>query len=195
MAIKSSTCPSDKAKAFQEALGRVLKSLVFHGGPPPWVAELPVSQLRCWYQIAENEGLRMHDLAESMGVKLPAISQIVDRLVRRSLVERKTDPLDRRAVCLYLTDDTRVKHLESKAAHLARLAETSSKLSPDSLEALISGLNELADAAETLNAAARPGKVAGRSAERKNDGRRRRQELDRRIGRFQMSPEAMETVK
>lgn len=157
---------NESAKELQEALGRVLKSLVFHDGPPPWLAELPVSQLRCWYQIAENEGLRMHDLSLSLGVKLPAISQIVDRLVRKGLIERTSDPLDRRAVRLHLTEGTRVKHLESKAAHLARVAETSSRLNPAALETLISGLNNLADAAEAMNAESRHSRHGVRLAER-----------------------------
>ena len=195
MSIKTRSATSNKASDIQDALDRVLKSLVFHEGPPPWLAELPVSQLRCWFKIAENEGLRMHDLADSMGVKLPAVSHIVDRLVRRGLVERQTDPLDRRAGCLYFSEDTRARYLEFKSAHLARVAEASSKMSTGNLEALICGLNELADAAVAMNAAARPGMYAGRAAGRRQIGVPRPAETGRRITRHYVSPKIKEPVK
>ena len=42
-------------------------------------AELPVSQLRCWYHIAEHEGLKMQEVSNALGIKLPALSQMVER--------------------------------------------------------------------------------------------------------------------
>src|SRR5258706_4971828 len=93
----------DSVTEMQKALNRVLKSLVFVGGPPSALAELPVSQLRCWYHIAEHEGLKMQEVSNALGIKLPALSQMVERLVRRELIERQTDPQDRRGVRLRLS--------------------------------------------------------------------------------------------
>src|SRR5579871_6413695 len=94
----------DPEHELQHALGRVLRSLVFRGDPNSPLVELPMSQLKCLYVIAEQEGQKMIDLAHRMEVKLPALSQIVDRLAKRGLVERHADPQDRRVVRMALTD-------------------------------------------------------------------------------------------
>jgi DNA-binding MarR family transcriptional regulator len=140
----------DSLAEMQFALRRVMKSLVFADGPPSALAELPVSQLRCWYFIAENEGLKMQDVSNALHMKLPAMSQIVERLVRRGLVDRQADPLDRRVARLHLTECARTIHLESKALHRARIAATSARIAPKIFEQIIKGLNLLAEAAEGL---------------------------------------------
>src|SRR5438067_1818622 len=84
----------------QGALFRVLKALVFRDDPGVVYGEMPLSQLRCLHVIGENEGQKMNELSQRLEVKLPALSQIVDRLVRRGLVQRHPDPLDRRVVRL-----------------------------------------------------------------------------------------------
>src|SRR5438552_6054751 len=91
----------------QQALGRVLRSLVFRGDPNSPFVEMPISQLKCLHIIAEHEGQKMVDLAHRMETKLPALSQIVERLVRRGMLARQADPQDRRVVRLVLTEKAR----------------------------------------------------------------------------------------
>src|SRR5947207_3124910 len=100
--------PESPQRRMQHALFRVLKSLVFRGDPDSPLNELPVLQLRALYTISAHEGERMHQLCSLLETKLPATSQIVERLVRRGLVDRKPDPGDRRAVQLFLTESARV---------------------------------------------------------------------------------------
>ena len=178
----------DNVTEMQRALNRVLKSLVFVGGPPSALAELPVSQLRCWYHIAEHEGLKMQEVSNALGIKLPALSQMVERLVRRDLISRKTDPQDRRVVRLHLTDVTRTMHIEAKAAHTARLAETSSHLSPQTVEQIIDGLNQLADAAEAVESCGRPDADCKEATDRFANLTAKRADIARKIGATELSP-------
>ncbi len=132
----------------QRELYRVVVPLVFHEGPPPALADLSIAQLRCFHGIARHEGSKMHELGERLHVKLPALSHLVDRLVRRGLVERRPDKRDRRVVRLHLTPVARDIHLEGERARQATLAAALDSLEPGCIEKVIQSLSALADAAE-----------------------------------------------
>jgi DNA-binding MarR family transcriptional regulator len=59
--------------------------------------DLSFSQLKTLLLLAEHaETLSVKDVAERLGISLPAASRAVDSLVRRGLAERTEDPVDRR---------------------------------------------------------------------------------------------------
>jgi DNA-binding MarR family transcriptional regulator len=59
--------------------------------------DLSFSQLKTLLLLAEHaETLSVKDVAERLGISLPAASRAVDSLVRRGLAERTEDPIDRR---------------------------------------------------------------------------------------------------
>jgi DNA-binding MarR family transcriptional regulator len=59
--------------------------------------DLTFSQLKTLLLLAEHaETLSVKDVAERLGISLPAASRAVDSLVRRGLAERAEDALDRR---------------------------------------------------------------------------------------------------
>jgi DNA-binding MarR family transcriptional regulator len=132
------------------ALYRVLKSLVFRGDPQSPLQELPISQLRCLHMIAECEGLKMQDISARLEIKLPAVSQVVDRLVKRGMVERQNDPSDRRVVRLFLTESARVEMNHLREIRQARMKATIGKMNARQRKKVIEGLETLAAAAEKV---------------------------------------------
>jgi DNA-binding MarR family transcriptional regulator len=61
--------------------------------------DLTLSQLKTLSMLSElasSSPLSLKDLAERLGISLPAASRAVDPLVRRGLVERREDSEDRR---------------------------------------------------------------------------------------------------
>ena len=66
-------------------------------------AGLSVPQFRVIARIALSGSCTNRDLAEWMGVSAPSMSRMVDTLVRRGLIVRKTQESDRREVLLDLT--------------------------------------------------------------------------------------------
>lgn len=68
---------------------------------------LTLPQLRVMFLLLERDGQSARDLAEAMRVRPAAITGLTDRLTRRSLIERQSDPADRRIVRLALTDEGR----------------------------------------------------------------------------------------
>ncbi|WP_436237013.1 MarR family transcriptional regulator [Paenibacillus sp. LjRoot153] len=58
----------------------------------------------------------MSDLATKLGIKARTVTQFVDALVQESLIHRTTDPDDRRATFLQLTDEAPPLIAKARAA-------------------------------------------------------------------------------
>ena len=144
----------------QHALFRVLKSLVFRGDPNSPMNEMPVSQLKCLYIVRESEGQKMIDIAHRMEIGLPAASQIVDRLVRRGLLERKPDPQDRRVVRVGLTETARSVTSEAEQHRQMRMDATLANLDHAEIVAVARSLDLLAQAAERVEALEKASQVS-----------------------------------
>jgi len=145
--------PEGALNDLQRGLFRVVRSLVFRPNVESPLGELPPSQMHCLHAIAREEMQKMHALADKLEIKLPALSQIVDRLVKRGLVERHADPEDRRAVRLGLTEAARTMLSEAHALRHARLRATVRNLEEEALPGIIEGLRLLAAAAERVEEA------------------------------------------
>ncbi|HEY3289218.1 MAG TPA: MarR family transcriptional regulator [Anaerolineae bacterium] len=65
--------------------------------------DLSVPQFRSLAFLSSNEGVSLSDVAEHIGLSLPSASKLIDGLVNRNLVSRKSSEDDRRRVMLSLT--------------------------------------------------------------------------------------------
>ena len=54
-------------------------------------------------RLERREGLKQSDLAEDLDIQPITLTRLVDRLCESGLIERRPDPVDRRAKRLYLT--------------------------------------------------------------------------------------------
>ncbi len=66
--------------------------------------DIPMSQMRVLIQLYLGGKANMARLAGVLGVKLPTVTGLVDRLVERGLVQREDSPDDRRLVVIRLSD-------------------------------------------------------------------------------------------
>jgi MarR family transcriptional regulator, organic hydroperoxide resistance regulator len=93
--------------------------------------------------LFEEDGLRMGELARRARLSKQAMTELVPRLERDGLVERRTDPSDGRASLIFLT--ARSRAFEPVAA--AVLGELDglvrSRLDPERVEELKAALREL----------------------------------------------------
>lgn len=92
-------------------------------------ADLSVPQFRTLGYIDRNTNASLSDVAEHIGLTLPSMSKLIEGLVARQLVSRRTDPADRRRVVLTLTRPGRAALDASRAATRAYLAEALASLS------------------------------------------------------------------
>ena len=62
------------------------------------------SQMMSLFHLLHNKSVSLNNLANFLGISRPAVSQLVDKLVRSGLVERIPNPEDKRGKLLELTD-------------------------------------------------------------------------------------------
>lgn len=89
---------------------------------------LTVAQARALVHVARREGVRQIDLAETLEVQPITLARLIDQLAQAGLVERRPDPVDRRAYRVYLT--------RAAAPHLGAIEEVAASIRADALRGL-----------------------------------------------------------
>jgi DNA-binding MarR family transcriptional regulator len=69
--------------------------------------EVSVPHFRTLGYLNRHEGTSLSEVAEHIGLSLPSMSELIDGLVVRGLVFRRTHPEDRRRMTLALSDSGR----------------------------------------------------------------------------------------
>lgn len=106
-------------------------NLLSPGIPAEWFSsDLTVAQLRVLLVLQSSGASRMSDIASILDVALPTATGIVDKLVKKDLVIRETDPQDRRLV---------ICRLSNTGQDLINRLWTSGQFQ---MERLLNGLNE-----------------------------------------------------
>jgi len=79
---------------------------------------------------ANSGGLRLKELAERLRIAPRSATEVVDQLEAKGLVERRSDPADRRATLVFLTAAGRQLHAEVAAARREQSERYFAALSP-----------------------------------------------------------------
>jgi DNA-binding MarR family transcriptional regulator len=124
-----------------------------------WVdVDLTMSQLKMLFVLSSalgsigTSGLRVSEVARRLGVTLPTVTAVMDRLVERGLVRRDEDQLDRRQhVCRLTSDGEALLHrlMAGRRSFTNALLE---HLDEDELAAFLRGMQVLIVAAERMHA-------------------------------------------
>jgi len=86
-------------------LGHILKKDFMRSISSEFKPSAATVLMRLWHRKKNGEeGFRMSDLANSLNITVPAVTQIVTALEARGLVERVMDSEDRRAIRVTLTE-------------------------------------------------------------------------------------------
>ena len=88
---------------------------------------LSQSQMMSLFYLNRNQDVSINSLATYLDISNPAVSQLVEKLVRSGLVKRISNPHDRRGKLLELTEDGKNVVAKAKIAHhhwIQALAET-----------------------------------------------------------------------
>ena len=109
--------------------------------------EVTLTQYRSLVVLASRGPHGVAALAEAVAVTPPTASRLVDRLVRKGLVRRRTDRHDRRQVRVALTEAGRdlVDLVTERRRH--EIAELLTSISPEVQQSMAEGLHQLAWAA------------------------------------------------
>ena len=93
----------------------------------------------------------MGELAEKLSVRSPTVTGLTNRLIKQRLIERLSDPGDRRIVRIGLTKDGRRVLGEIETASRAYLDQIFAKMGEEKVEELIrvlDGFTEVATAVQ-----------------------------------------------
>jgi len=109
--------------------------------------EVTLTQYRSLVVLASRGPQGIAELADTVAVTAPTASRLVDRLVRKGLVRRRTDRSDRRHVRIALTLAGRelVDLVTERRRH--EMASLLASIPPETLEPMATGLRHLAAAA------------------------------------------------
>jgi DNA-binding MarR family transcriptional regulator len=120
-------------------VGRVM--LVARGGDEG--PALTTTQRLALFELNASESLRLNELAERIVTSPPTASRAVDALVTLGFVERVTDPVDRRAVQIRVTEYGRGRVADRVARVGETLGPALSTLPHDDRERLVALLERL----------------------------------------------------
>jgi MarR family transcriptional regulator for hemolysin len=154
---------SDVARLLRRNFDRRLQSL-----------GLTQAQWRAIVHVSRTEGMNQVALAECLEAQPITVARLIDRMQSAGWIERRSDPLDRRAVRLYLTPKSQpiLEEIHARAAEM--MSDGVAGLSAGAQKQLFENLQRMkqnlaAVEPRTLAAAAPPGRTnrdAGRKATR-----------------------------
>jgi DNA-binding MarR family transcriptional regulator len=124
-------------------------------------ADLTPPQFWALYAIADTQRIKMSPLADCLGLSMGAASTLIDRLVGRGLVQRESDPQDRRAVFVSLTDKGNRVLEEAQASRRDLNQQAFKHMAPEVRQQLVSGLQAMVSTWESLGVPSRSCKSAG----------------------------------
>jgi DNA-binding MarR family transcriptional regulator len=112
-------------------------------------AGLSPPQIKALGYLFHRGSCAVRDVADGLGISMATASETLDRLVELGLLERATDPVDRRRAIVALTPEaqrlltevTAVRRRQVRAA-LERLAPSERHVFPRALQALVEALRE-----------------------------------------------------
>jgi DNA-binding MarR family transcriptional regulator len=128
-----------------DQLGRVIRHLTRLSGGPDEGPALTSTQRLALFELLEDGPMRLSDLAGRMGLSAPTASRAVDALAEADLVERLTDPVDRRALRIELTAAGRARVDLRKAQVGEAFRPAAAGMPVDEREQLAALLERLAD--------------------------------------------------
>jgi DNA-binding MarR family transcriptional regulator len=109
------------------------------------------TQLHVLFLLDSNGPIAMSRLAELLGVSLPNVTGIIERMVEHDLVERARSDDDRRVVEVAVTAAGRHTLEEIDMIRRGQLAAVITRLTPEQQERALRTFTELREAAETLH--------------------------------------------
>lgn len=109
--------------------------------------EVTLTQYRSLVVLASHGPQSVSALAEAVAVTAPTASRMVERLVRKGLVRRRTDTKDRRQMRLALTESGHRLVTTVTQHRRAEIADLLASIPEEVQRAMVEGLVQLAAAA------------------------------------------------
>lgn len=110
----------------------------------PALHSLSISQIKTLFCLYQHSPCSVSEIAGGLGVAMATASEAIERLVEQGLVERETNPANRRQVILRLTPTARQITAEIKRIRTRQLGRVFERLTPPEQEHFVRALRVLA---------------------------------------------------
>jgi DNA-binding MarR family transcriptional regulator len=110
--------------------------------------QISMTQYGAMAFLWRNPGTTLSEVARELNVSLGSTSDMVDRLVEMGLVQRQTNPDNRRQVQLSLTDSAGARIREMKQERRRQFEQVRAKLNDEEWAGFIQGMATWADVLE-----------------------------------------------
>ncbi len=111
-------------------------------GAPIKQLDLSMQQFGLLMSVMRQPGIRVHEIAETLGVSTPTVSVAVRKLETQGWLKRKQDPEDKRAAQLYLSTKASLLAQRAKAFRRKRTNEFMSALTATEQDQLLTLLEK-----------------------------------------------------
>lgn len=140
MQMKQSTLPRESVE-YLEILSNVFADLVKRSSVAR-DGDITPSLAQCMEYIFLHGPSPIRKIAAGMSISVPAASQLVDRLVQRSLVTREHNSEDRRMATVELTEDGRAFIIREREDRMKWLRDILNRMSEEDRTALVNTLED-----------------------------------------------------
>ena len=151
---QKSKFPSEDDLPIRSAFFRMMRAVMFEPHPIDDMDTLPLAQLRLMWTVFHANEATMKDISERLQVSQSTVTQAADKLVRRNLIERVADPLDRRVVRLKMTEKGQEILSASDAERNTFFRAVWERMSPAERTLVSEGMEMLVSRAEQTREAA-----------------------------------------
>lgn len=100
-------------------------------------------QLTVLDELTDHNGQTLKELSKNVGLSHSTVSGIIDRLEKQHLVERQTDPNDRRYTRLYITDQVRDYIQKLIPEYYVPLLEKVKRATSEDQQLIVEGISKL----------------------------------------------------
>ena len=136
--------------ATMQAIHQIARSVYALSSNHPGLAERTPAQIRALGFLSPNRSQTVGELAEAMGVTISTASGLVDKLVNEQLVERSTNPDDRRQVLIRLAPAAAEIRTELRAIRRRQVLAAVDALDADRRDCFLESIQAIADALSNL---------------------------------------------
>ncbi len=133
----------DKENSVTQQLRIIFKAIQAHSKQVQKTCGL--SSVRLWmlYEISQNQGVTVSELAVLMSIHRSTCSNMLDKLEDQELIYRNRSKTDQRTVRLHITDTGRAILAKAPSPPEGKLSSSLHKLTEEQLANLDNGLSDL----------------------------------------------------
>jgi DNA-binding MarR family transcriptional regulator len=132
------------------AIHQIARSVYALSSNHPGLADRTPAQIRALGFISSEHSQTVGELAEAMGVTISTASGLIDKLVNEQLVERSTNPDDRRQVLIRLAPAAAEIRIELRAIRRRQVLTAVDALDPSRRDCFLDSIQAIADALSNM---------------------------------------------